>query len=107
MSQGDVVCLFKNRKEAEDFVEFVLTDEATRPVRRGYPQTLPLRGKHVTYGQGKSRYRGTDRRERVYVAVSALEHVGQTIAPACRGGWEACWVTRSAVVQESCPIVLS
>ena len=84
MSQGDVVCLFKNRKEAEDFVEFVLTDEATRPVRRGYPQTLPLRGKHVTYGQGKSRYRGTDRRERVYVAVSALEHVGQTIAPACR-----------------------
>ena len=55
------------------FVCFVLSDEAQRPSVRGRRQKLALQGRHVSYGVKAHPRRGSDRTERIYVAVTALQ----------------------------------
>jgi hypothetical protein len=72
-----------NRKECIAFVAFMASDEATRQGTRGHRQKLPMRGRHVTWS-GKSYLRGSDRSERIYVSVRALEYAGESNQQACR-----------------------
>ena len=65
------------------FVAFVASDEATRPGARGHRQKFPMRGRHVTWS-GQSYLRGSDRSERIYVCVRALEYAGESNQQACR-----------------------
>lgn len=64
------------------FVCFVFSDEAHRPSVRGRRPKLPLQGRHVSYGVKTQRH-GSDRSERIYVAVKALQGAGY-------GNYQAC-----------------
>src|SRR6266849_8067549 len=64
------------------FVCFVLSDEAQRPSVRGRRQKLPLQGRQVSYGVKTHRH-GSDRAERIYVAVTALQGTGFDNYQAC------------------------
>jgi hypothetical protein len=65
------------------FVCFVLSDEAKRPSVRGRRQKLPLQGRHVSYGVKAYPRRGSDRTERIYVSVRALQEAGFDNYQAC------------------------
>lgn len=65
------------------FVCFVLSDEAQRPSVRSRRQKLPLQGRHVSYGVKAQPRRGSDRTERIYVSVTALQMAGVDNYPAC------------------------
>ncbi len=65
------------------FVCFVLSDEAHRPSVRGRRQKLPLQGRHVSYGVKAHPRRGSDRTERIYVSVTALQGAGFDNYQAC------------------------
>ena len=65
------------------FVCFVLADEAQRPSVRGRRQKLPLQGRHVSYGVKVHLRRGSDRSERIYVSVTALQNGGLSNYQAC------------------------
>ncbi len=62
---------------------FVLSDEAQRPSVRSRRQKLPLQGRHVSYGAKVHLRRGSDRAERIYVSVTALQKGGLTNYQAC------------------------
>jgi hypothetical protein len=65
------------------FVCFVHSDEAKRPCERGRRQKLPLQGRHVSYGVKAHARRGSDRPERIYVSVTALQGTGSNNNQAC------------------------
>lgn len=65
------------------FVCFVLSDEAQRPSVRGRRQKLPLQGRQVSYGVKAQPRRGSDRTERIYVSVAALQSAGLDNYQAC------------------------
>lgn len=65
------------------FVCFVFSDEAQRPSVRGRRQKLPLQGKNISYGVKVHRRRSSDRTERIYVSVTALQEGGWTNYKAC------------------------
>jgi hypothetical protein len=65
------------------FVCFVLSDEAQRSSVRGRRQKLPLQGRHVSYGVKAHPRRGSDRPERIYVSVTALQGTGSNNNQAC------------------------
>ncbi len=65
------------------FVCFVLSDEAQRPSVRGRRQKLPLQARHISYGVRVNFRRGSDRAERIYVSVTALQKGGFTNYQAC------------------------
>jgi hypothetical protein len=64
------------------FVCFVFSDEAQRASVRGRRQKLPLQGRHVSYGVKTHRH-GSDRAERICVAVTALQGAGFDNYQAC------------------------
>ncbi len=65
------------------FVCFVRSDEANRPSVRGRRQKLPLQGRQVSYGVKVHHRRGSDRTERIYVSVVALQGAGFDNYQAC------------------------
>jgi hypothetical protein len=65
------------------FVCFVLSDEAKRPSARGRRQKFPLQARHVSYGVKAYPRRGSDRSERIYVSVTALQLAGSDNYQAC------------------------
>jgi hypothetical protein len=65
------------------FVAFVLSDEARRASIRGRRPKVPLQGRHVSYGLKSDLRRGSDRAERIYVSVIALQKAGY-------GNYQAC-----------------
>jgi hypothetical protein len=65
------------------FVCFVHSDEAKRPSVRGRRQKLPLQGRQVSYGVKAHPRRGSDRPERIYVSVTALQKAGFDNSQAC------------------------
>lgn len=65
------------------FVCFVYSDEARRPSVRGRRQKFPLQGRQVSYGVKVYSRRGSDRTERIYVSVTALQETGL-------GNYQAC-----------------
>jgi hypothetical protein len=74
------------------FVCFVHSDEAQRPSVRGRRQKLPLQGRDVSYGVKAHLRRGSDRTERIYVSVTALQVAGFDNYQACcevAGRWES------------------
>jgi hypothetical protein len=64
------------------FVCFVLSDEAQRDSVRGRRQKLPLQGRHISYGVKTHRH-ASDRAERIYVAIVALQGTGFSNYQAC------------------------
>jgi hypothetical protein len=74
------------------FVCFVLSEQAQRPSIRGRRQELPLQARQVSYGVKAHPRRGSDRTERIYVSVTALQAAGFANYPACcevAGRWES------------------
>ena len=65
------------------FLCFVHSDEAKRPSVRGRRQKLPLQARHVSYGVKALPRRGSDRAERLYVSVKALQEAGSNNYQAC------------------------
>jgi hypothetical protein len=65
------------------FISFVLSDEAQRPSVRSRRQKLSLQGRYVSYGVKVYLRRGSDRAERIYVSVTALQKGGLTNYQAC------------------------
>jgi hypothetical protein len=65
------------------FVCFVHSDEAQRPSVRGRRQKLPLQARGVSYGVKAHPRRGSDRTERIYVSVTALQVAGSSNYHAC------------------------
>ena len=65
------------------FVCFVLSDEAQRPSVRARRPKLPLQARHVSYGVKAHPRRGSDRAERIYVSVTALQGAGFDNYQAC------------------------
>jgi hypothetical protein len=65
------------------FLCFVYSDEAQRSSVRGRRQKLPLQGRHVSYGVNALGRRGSDRPERLYVSVKALQEAGSNNYQAC------------------------
>src|SRR5713226_4571649 len=65
------------------FVCFVLSDEAQRPSVRGRRQKLPLQGRQVSYGVKVYPRRGSDRSDRIYVSVTALQVASSENYQAC------------------------
>lgn len=65
------------------FVCFVRSDEAQRLSVRGRRQKLPLLARHVSYGVKAHLRRGSDRSERIYVSVTALQKAGSNNYQAC------------------------
>lgn len=74
---------FGNLEGAMSFVGFVLSDEARRVSVRGRRQKLPMKGRDISYGLRVERRRGSDRSERIYVAIMALQNSGLTNYQAC------------------------
>lgn len=72
------------------FICFVFSDEARRAPVRARRQRLPLRGRHISYGVKPLKLRGSDRTERVYVAVTALQRAGL-------GNYQACCEVAAAL----------
>ena len=65
-------------------VELVLGDEARRTGLRGHRQKRQMEGRHISIGGKLTYLRATDRSERVYVCVRALQLAGESNFEACR-----------------------
>ena len=70
-------------EEVKAFLCFVHSDQAQRPSVRSRRQKLPLSGRHVSYGVKALPRRGSDRPERLYVSVKALQEAGASNYQAC------------------------
>jgi hypothetical protein len=78
---------FVDEAECRLFVRFVLLNTASR--RRNKRSKEPLRGLY-TNSQGNSGVRGSDRRERIFVAVAAYRHLGEQPGKAAAAVADVC-----------------
>ena len=63
--------------DALDCAAWILSDVATRPVSKSKHQQLPLRGRHICRATPPGYCRGSDLKERIYVAFRVLERSGR------------------------------
>jgi hypothetical protein len=63
--------------DALDCAAWILSDVAIRPVSKSKHQQLPLRGKHICRATPPGYCRGSDLKERIYVAFRVLDRSGQ------------------------------